>query len=207
VKLSATTVAFPVTPIGTTIPEKTVTLTNVAATALAVSGFSLGGSNPTEFAQSNNCGTSVTAGASCTITVTFKPTAAGLQSATISIADSGGGSPQSIVLGGSGTQLKLSTSALTFAQTLVGATSAAQVVTVTNVSSGAMGVTSIALTGVNPGDFIQSNNCGTSIAAGASCTITVTFKPTATGTRTANVSLTDAAVGSPQIVKLTGTGL
>jgi hypothetical protein len=207
VKLSATTVAFPVTPIGTTSPEKTVTLTNVAATALAVSGFSLGGSNPTEFAQSNNCGTSVTAGASCTITVTFKPTAAGLQSATISIADSGGGSPQSIVLGGSGTQLKLSTSALTFAQTLVGATSAAQVVTVTNVSSGAMGVTSIALTGVNPGDFIQSNNCGTSIAAGASCTITVTFKPTATGTRTANVSLTDAAVGSPQMAKLTGTGL
>jgi hypothetical protein len=207
VKLSATAVAFPVTPIGTTSASIKVTLTNVGSTALAISGFSLGGVNPTEFTQANNCGTSVAAAASCTITVAFKPIAAGVQTATVSITDSGGGSPQSVAMSGTGTQLKLSASALTFAGTAVGTTSAAQAVTVTNVSTGAIGVTSIALVGINPGDFAQTNTCGTSIPAAASCTITVRFKPTATGTRTANLSLTDAAVNSPQIVKLTGTGL
>jgi hypothetical protein len=207
VKLSTTAVTFPVTPIGTTSASKTVTLTNVGSTALAISGFSLGGINPTEFTQANTCGTSVAAAASCTITLAFKPTAAGSQTATLSITDSGGGSPQSVAVSGSGTQLKLSATALTFASTAVGTTSAAQTVTVTNVSTGAIGVTSIALAGTNPGDFTQTNTCGASMPAAASCTITVRFKPTATGTRTANLSLTDAAVGSPQIVKLTGTGL
>jgi hypothetical protein len=208
VKLSASTVAFPVTALGIKSAAKNVTLTNVGKASLTISGLSITGTNAMDFSQTNTCGTSVAAGASCTISVAFKPIAAGSRTATLSITDNGGGSgPQTVALSGSGTQLKLSTPALTFASTPVGATSAAQAVTVTNVGTGAIGITSITLTGTNPGDFNQANNCGTSIAPAASCTITMRFKPTATGTRAANLSLTDAAVGSPQIVKLTGTGL
>src|SRR5574340_664813 len=63
------------------------------------------------------------------------------------------------------------------------------------------------ITGSNAGDFAQSNSCGSSLATNASCTINVTFTPTASGARTASISVTDNASGSPQTVSLTGTGL
>ena len=69
-----------------------------------------------------------------------------------------------------------------------------------------MNITSLVLTGTNVSDFAQTNTCGTSVAAGGSCTISVTFTPTASGSRTASVSITDNASGSPQSVSLTGTG-
>ena len=56
------------------------------------------------------------------------------------------------------------------------------------------------------GDYAQTNTCGTSVAAGANCTISVTFTPTATGSRTGAVTINDNAAGSPHIVSLTGTG-
>jgi hypothetical protein len=75
-----------------------------------------------------------------------------------------------------------------------------------NTGNAALTLSSLALTGTNAGDFAQTNNCGSSIAAGANCTISVTFTPTASGTRTAAVTLTDNATGSPRTVCLTGTG-
>src|SRR5207253_3935910 len=81
-------------------------------------------------------------------------------------------------------------------------TSVAQSVTLTNTGTVALSVTSI----VASGDFMQTNTCGTSVAAGANCAISVTFTPTATGTRTGAITITDNAAGSPQSVNLTGTG-
>ena len=69
-----------------------------------------------------------------------------------------------------------------------------------------MSLTSIALTGANAGDFAQTNTCGSSVAAGGNCTISVTFDPTASGSRSASVSFTDNASGSPQSLNLSGTG-
>ena len=69
-----------------------------------------------------------------------------------------------------------------------------------------MTITSIAVTGTNAGDFDQTNTCGSSVPAGGNCTISVTFTPTAIGSRTASVTITDNAAGSPQTVSLTGTG-
>src|SRR5207245_5529647 len=63
-----------------------------------------------------------------------------------------------------------------------------------------------AISGANSGDFAQTNGCGTSVAAGGSCRITVTFTPTATGTRSAALTVTDDAVGSPQTASLSGSG-
>ena len=83
-----------------------------------------------------------------------------------------------------------------------GTTSAAQSLTLTNTGSAPLTISSIAING----DFAQTNACGTSVAAGASCTITVTFTPTAAGTRSAMVTITDNATDSPHTVALSGTG-
>jgi len=101
-------------------------------------------------------------------------------------------------------QLKAPAS-LPFAKQTVGTQSAAKPITVTNKGTAALTISGITITGAFPGDFAQNSNCG-SLAAGASCTINVTFKPTAAGARTATISITDNGGGSPQTVPLSGTG-
>ena len=130
------------------------------------------------------------------------------QSGPVYIQTSGGGQSNSVnltVSSGTGTAA-FSPSSLTFASQAVGATSAAQTVTLNNTGNAALTLTSITLTGTNPGDFAQTNKCGSSVGAGGNCTINVTFTPAASGTRSAAVTLTDNATGSPQTVSLTGTG-
>src|SRR6185312_5578639 len=70
----------------------------------------------------------------------------------------------------------------------------------------ALSITGITITSGNPGDFAQTNNCGTTVAAGATCTINVTFTHTTTGSRISSVSVADNAIGSPHTVSLSGTG-
>lgn len=98
--------------------------------------------------------------------------------------------------------ITLSPSTLTFNSQTVGSTSAAQAVTVTNSGTAALTISSIAASG----DFAQTNTCGSSVAAGANCAIAVTFKPTAAGSRSGTLTITDNASGSPQTVALSGTG-
>ena len=94
--------------------------------------------------------------------------------------------------------------AMTFAAEALGGTSKAQTVLVTNDEKSTLAISKVALAGTDPGDFILKNGCGSSLLSGANCTLTVTFKPTASGTRTATVSITDGA--GTQTVSLTGTG-
>jgi hypothetical protein len=100
----------------------------------------------------------------------------------------------------------LAPTSLTFATQLVGTTSSAQSVTLTNYGKATLSISSITIKGADPGDFAQTNTCGSSLASGASCTINVTFKPTLRGSRTARLSVSDNAPGSPQTASLTGTG-
>ena len=206
--LSPASLTFSGQPVSTTSAPQIVTLSNTGSATLSVTSITLTGANAGDFAESNNCGSSVAAGASCTLTVTFTPTAEGTRTAAISIADNAAGSPQTVPLSGTGTVvlLSLSPSSLTFAGQLVSTTSAPQIVTLSNTGNATLSLTSITLTGANAGDFAESNNCGSSVAAGASCTLTVTFTPTAEGTRTAAISIADNAAGSPQTVPLSGTG-
>jgi hypothetical protein len=88
----------------------------------------------------------------------------------------------------------------------MGTTSAAQSVTLTNTGNAALSISSIGLAGANSEDFSQTNTCGSGVAAGANCSISVTFAPTAAGTRSASVSIADNASGSPQTISLSGTG-
>jgi hypothetical protein len=163
----------------------------------------------TEFAQTNNCGISLPAGGSCQIGVTFTPADPGLQNGTLTINDSGAGSPQIAPLSGTGTQpaVTLSPPSLNFGNQTVGITSPPQVSTLTNTGDAKLTITSVRVTGANPRNFAETNDCGTSIPAGGSCNITVTFTPSATGTRTAALSITDNARNSPQTLPLSGVGI
>jgi hypothetical protein len=102
VSLSSATLKFGSQKVGTTSPPQNVTLTNLGTTSLSFTSIVLGGTNAGDFAQTNTCGSSLAAGASCTITVTFTPKAKGGRSAFVSIADNGGGSPQKISVSGTG---------------------------------------------------------------------------------------------------------
>jgi hypothetical protein len=77
---------------------------------------------------------------------------------------------------------------------------------ITNTGSQILDLNSITLTGANPGDFLMTNPCGSTLAVGANCTVSVNFRPTAQGVRTASLSVSDNAANSPQTVALSGTG-
>jgi len=116
---------------------------------------------------------------------------------------------ESLVPSGTGTGLLayLSPTSLSFAGQALGAISAAATVTLSNPGSVALSITSVAITGTNAGDYAQTDTCSSSVAAGAKCAINITFTPSALGTRTASLTITDNAANSPQTVSLTGTGV
>jgi N,N-dimethylformamidase beta subunit-like protein/HYDIN/CFA65/VesB family protein/centrosomal CEP192-like protein len=202
--------------VGTTSTPQTSMLQNTGNAPLHISGIAISGANAGDFAQTNDCPlapSTLLPGAGCSISVTFSPTLAGTRSASVSITDDAPGSPQTVVLSGSGVNaapaVSLSPISLGFGSRDVGTTSSAQPVTLTNTGTGALTIGSIGITGTNAGDFAQTNTCPISpstLAAGANCTISVTFTPSAGGSRSASVSITDDAPGSPQTVPLTGSG-
>ncbi len=106
-----------------------------------------------------------------------------------------------------GAIVSLSPISVNFGNQNVGITSNPQYVTLQNTGNINLTITSIQITGTNSGDFAQTNNCPGSVAPNASCQISVTFTPTATGTRNAAVTITDNAPNSPQSVPLTGVGV
>ena len=205
--LSPTSLAFGNQTVGTSSASQSVTLTNNGPGTLSGISIAFTGTNSGDFAQTNTCGSPLAANATCTISVTFTPAVAGARSAALSVADNASGSPQTVSLTGTGVAVgmpvaNVSPTSLTFGGQTVGTTSAAQTVTLSNTGGAALTISSIAASG----DFAESNSCGSSLAAGGNCTISVTFTPTASGTRTGSLSVTDNASGSPQTVSLTGTG-
>src|SRR5579864_4200270 len=104
------------------------------------------------------------------------------------------------------TAVGVAPSKLSFRTTVLGTTSAPQAVTLSNASSSSVSISSITFTGADPGDFSQTNNCGSTLAGNSSCTITVKFSPKVINTRSATLSIADNAPGSPQTASLQGTG-
>ncbi len=202
VSLSPASLAFGSQVVGTTSAAQSVTLSNTGSSSLNISSVATMG----DYAQINNCGASLGTGASCSINVSFTPTGTGTRSGTLSVTDNASGSPQTVALSGSGiapAAAGLSPPSLTFASRLVGTTSPAQTVKLSNTGSVPLNISSIATTG----DYTETNNCNASLGKGASCNINVSFTPTATGTRSGTLSVTDNASGSPQTVALSGSGI
>jgi uncharacterized protein (TIGR03437 family) len=98
----------------------------------------------------------------------------------------------------------LSAANLTFGSQSVGRTSAPQTVSLTNSGTAALNISGISITGLQSADFAQANNCGSLVGPGSTCTISVTFTPTATGARVATITITDNASNSPQTIGLSG---
>src|SRR3989441_4515 len=213
VTLAPTNLAFGDQRLSTTSPAQTVTLTNSGTATLSITSIALAGLNPGDFAiaAGTTCtnGATVVAGASCLLNLTFTPTAASARTATVTITDDAPGSPQSVSLAGTGIvpAVTLAPTNLAFGTQRLSTTSPVQTVTLTNSGTATLSITSIVLAGLNPGDFAiaADNTCPTgagSVAPGASCTISISFTPEATGARTATVTITDDAAGSPQSASL-----
>jgi phospholipase C len=202
VGLSPFKITFPRNQLlGTTSPVSTLTLTNVGANPLSVSQILAVG----DFGQTNTCGPSVASKASCVVSVAFTPKATGQRLGAIYFLTSDPASPQMISLAGPGTSVSFSPGGLIFPSQKVGTSSPAKTVTmkVTNNSTVALALGTITASG----DFTETNSCGTSLAPGASCSVRVTFTPTATGSRTGALTITDSDFSSPQSVILKGTGV
>ena len=199
VSLSPTTLNFGNVVFGSTSAIKKVTLTNTGSVALSITSIV----SSANFVETNNCRSSVSARAKCTISVAFSPTAAGAYSGTITIIDDASNSPQTIALSGTGVNaVILSVSKLTFASRTVGTTSSPLLVTLANNLTTALTITSVSVVG----DFAQTNTCGSLVPAGTKCTISTTFTPTLVGSRTGILTVTDNGNNSPQTVSLAGTG-
>ena len=201
VLLAPATLAFASQPVGSTSPPQAVTLSNTGNAPLTITSITITGN----FAQTSTCGASLAAGAQCFITATFSPAGTGALAGTLTITTNALGSPHTVALSGTGIlapAVSLSSSSVVFGTQSLGATSAAQTVTLTNSGSSTLTITSITATG----EFAQTNNCGASVAVGVSCAISITFTPTGAGIRTGAITIVSNAPGSPPIITLTGIG-
>ena len=182
------------------------TLSNTATFPTLITSIAIAGSNTAEFNQTTTCGPSLAAGASCAINVIFTPSQIGARSAALTITDDTAGSPQSVSLSGvgvtAGPNATPAVSNLPFGIQLVGTTSPALSVALSNYGTATLNISHIAATA----SFAETNNCVPSLASGANCTISVTFTPGASGELTGMLSISDDAPGSPQNVSLSGTG-
>lgn len=189
-------------------------LSNRSAASITLNTLTFGGAAAADYTldATNGCaaGAAIASGGSCTLVVRFNPSAGGTRNATLTIAHTALGSPQSIALNGSATQgaIQLSSFALTFPSTALNAT-AAQSITVGNNGTQALNFSAFDLAGAAAGDYTRSGDCaaGVPLAVGAQCTVTLTFAPTALGTRSASLTIQSDASNGPATVTLTGTGV
>jgi hypothetical protein len=209
VTLSSPSLAFSSSGIGVASATQSVTVSNIGSATLNIASIAVTGANSADFGEITTCGATLAISATCAVNVTFTPSASGARVAAVTLTDDAANSPQSIALTGSAVlaaTANLSAPTITFNGQVVGSTSAGQSVTLTNSGGAALTVSSIAVSGANAGDFVVTNTCGASVAGGANCAIGATFKPTAGGTRTATITITDSAVSGTQTITLQGTG-
>ena len=237
VKLTGTGVLSPVASLSTlsvTFPNQSlnvpsaaiaITLTDTGNGPLQFNSIGFTGTNPGDFAQTNNCGSKLAAGSACVINVTFTPSALNGRSASLVFNDNAANSPQSVALSGDGIspsgamQLSFVAPATgNFGNQQVSIASAAQILTLTNTSTtSSLTINSIAVVPAVAGnkDFaIVSSTaagiCGSgsfTLAVGASCQIQVTFTPSSAVTESASLTVNGSAANSPQSVALSGTGV
>jgi len=196
---------FPLQLVGTPSSAQSVTITNTSAQSIQILSITPAG----DFSENDGCIGTLAAGSNCVISAFFTPTAAGQRTGTLTITDGGSGGPVSISLTGQGSAPAASVSPDTFSFIPVsqGATEGPVPITLTSNGTAPLHVSSVALSGTNPGDFSQTNNCvGTALAVNATCTINVSFTPSAETARTATLVVTDDAVVAMQSVPLQGTG-
>jgi len=202
---SASSLDFGLVSLGTTGTPQVLTLS--ALGPLTFSNILIGA----PFTESDDCGSSLSNGKTCTMYVYFKPTAAGAATGTINIEDNGFFSDTTTIsLEGTGSAISVTGGPLLFGSVTVDTKSKPKAVTVANKGTAAVTMGTITLNDTT--DFAISTSAspcpasGSTLAAGATCTIDVVFKPKTTGAKKAALIINDSDPSSPQIVGLTGTG-
>lgn len=183
-----------------TAVTSSVSVFNPLSTAMTVSSVQV---TPGDFTVSGCGGVKLTPGATCSINVTFTPTALGPRSAQITVTDTDASSPQTITATGIGSDV-LVTDRVMFANPQVIGTTATMTFNIANKNTVPLSITSISEVGE---DFVQSNNCPKSLPPNTGCKVAVKFTPIAAGPRWGQINIVDNDPGSPQQVRLVGTGV
>ncbi len=215
VTLNPTNLVFGLQSVGTTSVVQTITFQNNTPVPVEIPDVTVGGANPSDFIVSGGCpGSTVPSGSNCIITVAFSPTATGVRTGTLIVNDDSIGGPHTASLSGTGLSavpaVCSSAGSLSFGSVAVGFTSAAKSLTITSCGSAPLVISNfVTITGANASDFAITNDLcsGGSITPGGSCTVSVTFTPSANGSKTASLTFSDNTVGSPHNVALSGTGV
>ncbi len=201
ITLNPTALIFASQPVATASTPQTITVTNSGRAPLTVTQITTTG----DFTPTNTCTTTpIAINATCAIQITFAPTATGTLPGTLTIYGNVAGGQATADLSGTGTPaapIVLTPLTLTFPATTINATTAAQNITISNTSTTPITLKTPTITG----DFaITINTCTSTVASSTGCTVSITFTPTASGTRTGTFNLIDDA--GTQTASLTGTG-
>jgi hypothetical protein len=211
VSLSPSSYVFATTTIGSTSSDSPLTFTLSNGTASTLTGISISftGANPSDFSKTTTCSSSLTASSSCSVFVSFTPTATGSRSGVLSITYSGGSVSSSLAGTGVGF-ITLSPSVYTFLPTPAGSPvpsgdSPASFVFTNNTGVTVTGIT-ISISGLNAVDFSASNGtCTSTLVTGSSCTLTASFKPILSNTGSLTSTLNVAySGGGPATATLFG---
>ena len=210
--ISAPTLNFAEQEENTSSDKKTVTLTSSGTAAVTLESIAVIGVNRDDFSLTEDCPEEAIAPKrSCTITVSFRPTATGPRRAELAIRSNARNELQTPQLQGTGTaaELNLETTRLSFGSQEVGTTSEVRPIRLTNRGTAPLRIEDIVLMGGqrDDGDFSLTEDCSEkAIGPRDSCTLRVGFQPTATGARSAEITIDSNALNSPQRVQLQGTG-
>lgn len=190
---------FGAVAVGTTGAPLTRTITNTGDKTLNITSIL---PTQSQYTATNTCGKSLAVNKSCTVTINFTPDAVKTENGQVEITDDASTNPQEINTYGSGqAPLVFNPAKLTFPNTTVG-TSSTMTSVLTNTYSSSASISSITISG----HYTETNNCGSTLAAGASCTFTVTFTPTKTGTQTGVITVNNNLPYSPETLNTTGSG-
>lgn len=202
INVSPAQMLFTVATLGQASAAQTATISNTSA--VAATGITIATAAPFSL-TANTCGASLAAGASCSVGVVFTPTANGsfAGALTLGSANLNGATVQLSGAGGAAGSVALTPGSLAFPITALGTTSAAQTMTVTNISL--VPLTNLVLS-VSGGFAIQSTTCSTTLAMGASCAVSIAFAPTAAGVQSGSLTVASPALPASVQAGLSGAG-
>ena len=195
--------AFGDQAINTTSAARTVTISNSGTAAANISSITVSG----EFQQTTNCGGALAVGASCTVNVSFRPTTTGAKSGTVTVNSNATNPAMTVPLSGNGISLTAMLSAIPSSVAFGNQTtntSSTRAVTITNTGNSPGTVSGVSISG--GGQFTQTHNCST-LAANATCTVTVAFAPTTATSQTGTLTIASNASNPSLAVSLSGTGV
>ena len=192
--------------------KQVLTVTNTGATTVKFTKISLSalvGVTAKDLTYNAGCGNQLAAGKSCKITLSLWPSKVGSVSAILNVQNNAPGSPQMAAITATviAPKANVSPSSLSFGSQTVNSTSVAKTVTLSNPGVGTLTISGITIAGSNSTDFLLTGNtCGSSLAQGSGCTISLSFKPKARGSRSAALKIMDNAQSGTQAVSLSGKG-